>query len=154
MTSAGTRDMAVLPIVVVVRSQTDPGVTYQVQLPYCPCPDFEHRRADTAEALDSGDIDRLFCKHLREGIRRVAGWHRQPEPVGFENISRTELRDLLLSSLVQMPMREVQALMGRAQKSPDGSAPFSATLAGAVVSGTVTTNLMNGRWAITLHPAR
>jgi hypothetical protein len=65
--------MLVLPIQVVVSSETTPGLTYQVQLPYCPCRDFKHRRADWNP--DTDEIADYFCKHLITGIRTVGGHH-------------------------------------------------------------------------------
>lgn len=86
-------DMAVLPTAVAVCSESDPDTVYQVQLPYCPCPDFRWRRAN-AGALASVDPQRLFCKHLVTALDRVAGWHRRPEPpeesVTYRRVTRAE----------------------------------------------------------------
>lgn len=69
MTSPKTYDMLVRPITVAVRSESDPAKTYEVHLPYCPCADFEYQRGN-----GSGD----YCKHLRQAMAAVAGWHGQP----------------------------------------------------------------------------
>jgi hypothetical protein len=58
--------MMVRPLTVEVRSESEPGKSYVVTLPYCPCPDFHWRHA-------RGDAD-PFCKHLKAALATVAGW--------------------------------------------------------------------------------
>lgn len=60
--------MLVLPTSGVVHSESTPGKTYQVQLPYCPCADFAFRRANMP-------LDKMFCKHLAAFAAAVGGYH-------------------------------------------------------------------------------
>jgi hypothetical protein len=144
-------DMAVLPTAVAVCSESDPDTVYQVQLPYCPCPDFRWRRAN-AGALASVDPQRLFCKHLVTALDRVAGWHRKPEPLKFENITDVEAKALLRGSMIRMSARESNALMTRADKAADGRAEFEASLIGAIVDGEITMSRLHGTVTIILFP--
>jgi hypothetical protein len=87
MTSpAKTYDMLVRPITVAVRSESGPAKTYEVHLPYCPCPDFEYRRGN-----GTGDV----CKHIRQAMAAVAGWHDQPEPETFRDLNVSQAFDRL-----------------------------------------------------------
>jgi hypothetical protein len=54
--------LAVRPLTVEVRSETDPTQAYTVTLPYCPCKDFFYRR---------GNLESWACKHLRAGMGLV-----------------------------------------------------------------------------------
>lgn len=144
-------DMAVYPTAVAVCSESDPGTVYQVQLPWCPCKDFRWRRTSAA-AIASGDLELMFCKHLREGMARVAGWHRKPEPLKFENITDVEVKALLRGSMVRMSARDSNALMTRAGKAADGRAEFEASLIGAVVDGEVTLSRLHGTVTLILFP--
>jgi len=63
--SATTAPMALRPTSFKVNSASTPGVTYDVQLPDCTCPDFQYRRANTP--------GQPFCKHIKQAMS-VAGW--------------------------------------------------------------------------------
>jgi hypothetical protein len=80
MASSESKDMAVLVTQVAVTSETHPYETYLVQLPYCPCRDFRYRRAGILARGEGITLDALFCKHLRQGLALVGGWHETPEP--------------------------------------------------------------------------
>lgn len=68
MANRNPQTMLVLPTSGVVHSETTPGKTYHVQLPYCPCPDFAYRRANKG-------LDEMFCKHLVQFAAAVGGYH-------------------------------------------------------------------------------
>jgi hypothetical protein len=88
--------MAVLPVQAVVTSETDPDVTYLVQLPYCPCKDFRYRRAAFLAAGDGSALADLFCKHLRKAVAAVGGWRgRATASEVFEGVSRQRARMLM-----------------------------------------------------------
>lgn len=98
MASTESQAMSVLPTQVVVSSESDPGTTYLVQLPYCPCKDFRYRRAGLLARLAAGDVTalaELFCKHLRKGLTLVGGWHSAPEPRVHKGLSRPNAYEVL-----------------------------------------------------------
>jgi hypothetical protein len=102
--------MAVLVTQVVVCSESDPNVTYLVQLPYCPCKDFRYRRSNPEKYPDSP-----FCKHIREAMRRVAGWHRQApaaetapvsEVATYPRLTRADALTLLTSAYLSSALAD------------------------------------------------
>lgn len=142
-------DMTVYPVQVAVRSQSDGAAVHMVTIPYCDCADFTNRKGRLVQAEGIG-FTVTVCKHLAEALERVGGWHREPQPAGLDNISRADLRWFLSSAAVQLPSDEITALMRRAREASDGRAVFCASLTGAVVSGEVVANLLNGRWSVKL----
>jgi hypothetical protein len=58
--------LAVRPLVVEVRSESDPDAAYQVTLAHCTCRDFYYRR---------GSADSPFCKHIVAAYAQAGGWH-------------------------------------------------------------------------------
>jgi hypothetical protein len=83
--------MALRPTAFEVQSQTNPAVTYRVQLPDCDCKDFRYRRANPPAVVTR--IEDLFCKHLVQGFR-VAGWQLPAEPL--IGLSEDEAFELLI----------------------------------------------------------
>jgi len=84
------RTMLVLPTSGVVHSETTPGKTYNVQLPYCPCADFAYRRANKP-------LSEMFCKHLAAFAAAVGGYHA-PGSDGFADMSHAVTRNLLTAA--------------------------------------------------------
>jgi hypothetical protein len=117
-------DMAVLPVQVVVTSESDPGTTYLVQLPYCPCKDFRYRRAGLLARLAAGGagitLDEMFCKHLRKGLALVGGWHEAPtaapEQVTHYRLTRDNAGTLLTSACLASDL--VNRLLKAAWEAP------------------------------------
>lgn len=73
--------MQVRPRTVEVNSETKPGASYNVTLPYCECLDFRYRR---------GTLDNPFCKHLEAALLTVGGSRRLPtETVEILMVRRT-----------------------------------------------------------------
>lgn len=64
--------MLVLPIEAIVNSESTLGKTYHVRIPYCPCRDFQYRRANKPPA-------EMFCKHLLAAIATVGGYNAPAE---------------------------------------------------------------------------
>jgi hypothetical protein len=63
--------MAVRPLTVEVRSQSEPGKSYTVTLAHCDCKDFFWRKGSSAAP---------FCKHIIEAYAQLGGWHAdEPE---------------------------------------------------------------------------
>lgn len=84
-------DMTVYPVQVAVRSASDGARVHMVTLPYCDCPDFTNRRGRVTE---DGTVS--VCKHIREALERVGGWHRsEPEPEVYGNLTRERAREIL-----------------------------------------------------------
>jgi hypothetical protein len=96
MTQAKTQDMAVYPMTVAVRSESDGAAVHVVHLPYCDCADFTNRKG----RLTGEGSYVSVCKHIREAIERVGGWHRAPEPapLTYESLSRSQALILLTSA--------------------------------------------------------
>jgi hypothetical protein len=147
MASVNTQDMAVLPTQVVVSSESDPGTTYLVQLPYCPCKDFRYRRAALLADGAGVNLGTLFCKHLRKGLDLVGGWHRtEPAPLFFSGLTHTAVKELLVSSLVGLSPREANAVL--AKVAQDGAGDFKASITGLKVDGTVTYDKLASRYTL------
>lgn len=86
------QDMAVLATQVVVCSESDPNVTYLVQLPYCPCKDFRYRRSNPEKYPDSP-----FCKHIRQAPAQSGP---APEQVTYHRLTRQRAVTLLSSAFL------------------------------------------------------
>jgi hypothetical protein len=95
MTQAKQQDMAVYPTTVAVRSESDGAAVHTVHLPFCDCADFTNRRG---RLTTDGTV--TICKHIREAIERVGGWHRapDPDPLTYGNLSRSQALTLLTSA--------------------------------------------------------
>jgi len=100
MTSQHKQDMAVYPVTVAVRSESRPGLVFEVHLPYCPCEDFQYRRARMLRGEIA--IAGLFCKHLRQAMEQVGGLQAadDSEPAGkwadvYENLTRGAAIDVI-----------------------------------------------------------
>lgn len=90
MAQAKTYDMTVYPVQVAVRSQSDGAAVHLVTLPHCDCADFTNRKgklADDGEAI-------TICKHIREALARVGGWHR-PEPEVHADLTYKRAAEIL-----------------------------------------------------------
>jgi len=107
--------LAVRPLTVEVRSETDPNVAYTVTLPYCPCRDFHNRRGNLALGLES-----LLCKHLRAALGLVG---IQPQT---DRLDEDTAQELLISFGVRASAasaalsRAVAALAGTEVNLPRG----------------------------------
>jgi hypothetical protein len=142
MASADPQDMAVYPTTVVVCSESEPSKTYLVQLPYCPCLDFRYRRSNPEKYPDSP-----YCKHLREAMRRAGGWHREPGPQVFADLTRLQARTILLGA--GQRSRTITGLLDRIQVH-HGKDSFRS--AGAdLPDGEVTYDQPTGRYTIALQ---
>jgi hypothetical protein len=148
MAQAGPQDMAVFPTQVVVCSESDPGTTYLVQLPYCPCKDFRYRRSNPEKFPDSP-----YCKHIREAMRRVAGWHRQAPagPEVHDGLTDVAVKELLRSTTIGFGPRESNALVHRAVKAEGLPVPFAASLTGALVDGTLSYERVQSQYTLVVH---
>lgn len=92
-------DMTVYPMTMAVRSASNGARAHLVQLAYCDCEDFTNRRGRlTAEGTVT------VCKHIREALERVGGWHRQPEPgpavTAFPGLTRAQAMTVLTSHFI------------------------------------------------------
>jgi hypothetical protein len=139
MTSpAKTYDMLVRPVVVAVRSETDPAKTYEVHLPWCPCPDYVNRRGNAFEDM---------CKHLRQAMAAVYGWHQGDAPEVHTDVTYGTAGKLLLAKGLDVnTARETlhRAALDGADSSalPDGGKAdvtckeglFTVTIAGGVLT--------------------
>jgi hypothetical protein len=144
MTSTPTLNMDVLPTQVVVTSATDPGTTYLVQLPYCPCKDFRYRRT----RKDLAPAER-FCKHILTAIERAAHWHRAERPKSvYSNLFHDDIKQLLTDGqIVGFTGGEANALL---RNMTDSGAAFSVA-SGAPVDGKVEYEKLPSRYTLTVY---
>jgi hypothetical protein len=125
MTIKDPQTMLVLPTSVVVASESDPAVTYHVQLPYCPCKDYRYRRASNAATVARGGTVRaeeLLCKHLATAMQTVGGWH---SPEAADLTARIE-RALKAIGTAGRDEDTVLRIIALALTSPGGEFPEEA----------------------------
>lgn len=102
--------MLVLPVEAIVNSESTPGKTYHVHLPYCPCRDFQYRRANKPP-------EEMFCKHLLAALSAVGGYHA-PADEGFVDMDHAITRNLLMAAddLFGLNARQADGLMRAARE--------------------------------------
>jgi hypothetical protein len=101
-------DMTVYPMTVAVRSASNGARAHLVQLPYCDCEDFTNRRG---RLTTEGTV--TVCKHVREALERVGGWHREdPKDEVYEDLTYSEASELLTSILAVDATMVLGALAG------------------------------------------
>jgi hypothetical protein len=116
-------DLTVYPMTVAVRSASDGAKVRLVQLPYCDCPDFTNRKG-----LLSDDGTVTVCKHIREALERVGGWHRGPqtvpvpEAVTYYRLARPRAVTLLTSAFL------ASDLVDRLLRGAVGASPMAVTV--------------------------
>jgi hypothetical protein len=156
MAASEPQDMAVLPTQVVVSSESDPGATYLVHLPYCPCKDFRYRRAGLLARLAAGGagvtLDELFCKHLRRGLALVGGWHGTPQDpehvVEWQNLLHGDVKALLQGKSVGFSARQANQVIAAA--IADETTSFKASLTGVAADGVLAYDGLTSRYTLTL----
>ncbi len=138
-------DMTVYPMTMAVRSASDGARVHLVQLPYCDCPDFTNRRGQLT--YDGNAESVTICKHIREAMARVGGWHRTVEPEVHERLMLKAASEVL--SGTGLNPGAVRLLMDDA--ADNGKSEFYPGIAGAKVGGIVTADKLRSRWSITLY---
>jgi hypothetical protein len=128
--------MYVLPTSVVVKSESDPSKSYHVQLPYCPCADYAYRRANP-----TGNLADLFCKHLRNALETVGGWHQPPPRIDGALLDQAVV---FLVNYAGMGKLAAQDLLARAYAADDGTAAKDLT---GLVAVRIEYDPGNGRYA-------
>lgn len=116
MAAEAKYDMTVHPTSALVRSQSDGSKAHQVTFPSCDCADFINRRGVLIEA--EGGIAVTLCKHIAEGLERIGGWNRRPEPekpkdVLYTVLSRKKAVTVLTSHFISSDLTEHLLLAAR-----------------------------------------
>lgn len=98
MAAEAKYDMTVYPIQMAVRSASDGASVHMVTLPHCDCADFTNRRGQ----LTADETAITVCKHIKEAMARVGGWHRPEEPkhVLYPVITRGQAVTVLTSHYI------------------------------------------------------
>jgi hypothetical protein len=118
MAAEAKYDMTVYPMTMAVRSASNGARAHLVQLSYCDCEDFTNRRGRLTE---DGSV--TICKHVREALERVGGWHREatPGPVIYRDVTRSRAAHVMTSSCL------ASSLVTDLLHAAVGTSPLSAT---------------------------
>jgi hypothetical protein len=144
MAAEAKYDMTVYPMTMAVRSASNGARAHLVQVPWCDCEDFTNRKGRLTE---DGSV--TICKHIREALERVGGWHRaEPAPLFFSALTHTAVKELLVSSLVGFSPREANAVIVRAGRESEVS--FKASIAGLLADGSLTYDKLASRYSLTV----